>query len=77
MILTYYINGKYLPFNLNKTPTYFNLKFNHSIYKMFVNLLFIYVNILTQSLPLHSERLHFKVIEPHLVQKTTYILLIL
>ena len=36
---------------------------------MFVDLLFIYVNILTQSPPLNSERLHFKTPKPHLVDK--------
>jgi hypothetical protein len=37
------------------------------IYKMFVNLLFIYVNILTQSPPLNSERLYFKTPKLHFV----------
>ena len=40
-----------------------------SVYKMFVNLLFIYVNILSQGLPLNSLRFHIKVPKPHLVLK--------
>jgi len=42
---------------------------------MLINLLFIYVTFLTQSLSLNSERLHFKAPKPHLVHQNNLYLI--